>query len=80
MPATTDRSCEEVLNVHLARLLRESLGLNTVAEKLRDGTWPDVIEDMPLLSAEAGDTLTHPRALLAKDPSIHSNKRPEPST
>ena len=43
MPATTDRSREEVVNVHLARLLRVRLGLNAVAETLRGGAWPDII-------------------------------------
>lgn len=43
MPATTDRSREEVINVHLARLLRVRLGLNTAAETLRGEAWPDII-------------------------------------
>ena len=43
MPSTTDRSREEVINVHLARLLRVRLGLNTAAETLRGGAWPDII-------------------------------------
>ena len=43
MPPTTDRSREEVINVHLARLLRVRLGLNTAAETLRGGAWPDII-------------------------------------
>lgn len=43
MPATTDRSREEVVNVHMARLLRVRLGLNAVAEMLRDGAQPDII-------------------------------------
>ena len=43
MPAQTDRSREEVINVHLARLLRVRLGLNTAAETLRGGAWPDII-------------------------------------
>ncbi len=43
MPATTDRSREEVVNVHLARLLRERLGLDVVAETLRGGARPDII-------------------------------------
>ncbi len=43
MPSTVDRSREEVINVHLARLLRVRLGLNTAAETLRGGAWPDII-------------------------------------
>lgn len=43
MPATPDRSREEVINVHLARLLRVRLGLHTAAETLRGGAWPDII-------------------------------------
>ena len=43
MSATTDRSREEVINVHLARLLRVRLGLNTAAETLRGRARPDII-------------------------------------
>ena len=39
----TDRSHESIVNDALARVMRERLGLDTVAETLREGARPDII-------------------------------------
>lgn len=39
----TDRSHESIINDSLARVMRERLGLNAVAETLREGARPDII-------------------------------------
>lgn len=39
----TDRSHETIINDALARVMRERLGLNAVAETLREGARPDII-------------------------------------
>ena len=43
MPAPPDRSHEEVINVALARLLRERVGLTTAAETLHGRARPDIV-------------------------------------
>ena len=43
MPAPRDRSHEEVINVALARLLRERVGLTTAAETLHGRARPDIV-------------------------------------
>ena len=43
MPNNADRSHESIINDALARVMRERLGLDAVAETLREGARPDII-------------------------------------
>lgn len=46
-PAGQDRSHESIINDNLARLFRERLGMDAVAETLHGGRRPDVVARMP---------------------------------
>lgn len=46
-PSNSDRSHESVINAALARLLRELVGLDAVAETLHPGRRPDILARLP---------------------------------